>query len=71
MKNTFISLDIIFVREDGSIDSIQKYAEPFSTKSLPSKEPAKYVVEVNAGFCDQHNINEEGIVIFTLDQMPS
>jgi len=56
MKNTFISLDIIYINADKEIVSIQKYTQPKSTYSLPSEKPAQYVLEVNAGFCDKYNI---------------
>ena len=56
MKNTFISLDIIFVDEFNQIVSIQRNTTPLSTRSLPSTGPAQYVIEVVAGFCDQRGI---------------
>lgn len=56
MKNTYISLDIIYVDENKEIVSIQKYATPLSEESLPSFKKAMYVVEVNAGFCDKYHI---------------
>lgn len=56
MKNTFIPLDIIYINAQYRIVSIQKDAQPLSETSLPSFEPALYVVEVNAGFCDRHNV---------------
>jgi uncharacterized protein len=56
MKNTYISLDIIYVGADKKIVSIQKSAVPMSETSLPSEKAAMYVVEVNAGFCDKYNI---------------
>ncbi|NVN93703.1 MAG: DUF192 domain-containing protein [Bacteroidetes bacterium] len=58
MKNTFISLDIIYVGADKKIVSIQKSAIPLSEESLPSYKDAQYVVEVNAGFTDKYNIKE-------------
>ncbi|MFO7614988.1 MAG: DUF192 domain-containing protein [Bacteroidales bacterium] len=57
MKNTFISLDIIFIHSSGEIVSIQKYTQPGSSYSVPSEKPAKYVLEVNAGFSDKYGIN--------------
>jgi uncharacterized membrane protein (UPF0127 family) len=57
MKNTFISLDIIYINANKEIVSIQKYTQPKSTYSLPSEKPAKYVLEVNAGFTDKYEIN--------------
>jgi hypothetical protein len=64
MKNTIISLDIIYVGAQKQIVSIQKYAEPYSERPLPSYKPAQYVVEVNAGFCDRHRIGEGDFVRF-------
>ena len=55
MKNTIISLDLIYVSAKKEIVSIQKYAEPYSERPLPSYKPAMYVVEVNAGFCDRYH----------------
>ncbi len=58
MKNTHISLDILYVDEAYEIVTIHKYAKPFSEESIPSIKPAKFVVEVVAGFCDRHHIKE-------------
>jgi uncharacterized membrane protein (UPF0127 family) len=58
MKNTYIPLDIIFVNGDKRIVKIHKYAAPHSIDSYPSEKDAQYVVEVNGGFTDQHNIQE-------------
>ena len=49
MKNTLIPLDIIYIDKDKFIVSIQKNAIPLDEKSLPSKVPAQYVLEINAG----------------------
>jgi uncharacterized protein len=56
MKNTFISLDIIYINADKEIVSIQKYTQPQTTNALPSEKPAKYVLEVNAGFSDENDV---------------
>ena len=56
MKNTFISLDIIYIDSDKEIVSIQKYTQPKTTFSIPSEKPAKYVLEVNAGFTDKFEV---------------
>ena len=57
MKNTFISLDIIFINSNKEIVSIQKYTQPKTTFAVPSDKPAKYVLEVNAGFSDEHGLS--------------
>jgi uncharacterized membrane protein (UPF0127 family) len=56
MKNTYISLDIIYLDEQKEIVSVQKYTTPLSEESLPSFKKAQYVLEVNAGFCDKYHI---------------
>lgn len=56
MKNTYISLDIMYINADKEIVSIQKYTLPQNTSSIPSEKPAMYVLEVNAGFADKYNI---------------
>ncbi len=56
MKNTSISLDIIYADRDKKIISIHKNTRPFSEGSIPSNGNAQYVVEVNAGFTDHYGI---------------
>lgn len=58
MHNTHISLDIIYLDIDSNIVSVQKYTEPYSDASLPSNKPAKFVVEVIAGFYDKYGLKE-------------
>ena len=64
MKNTYISLDILFINEKYEIVIIYKNAVPLSTSPMLSYEDAMYVVEVTAGFCDTYNIKEGDIVSF-------
>lgn len=49
MKNTYISLDLVFARADGSVSSVIQDAQPLSLKSLGSTEAVNYVLELNAG----------------------
>ena len=55
MKNTYIPLDIIFISDKFRIMDQYMGAEPRSTKTIVSRRPAKYVLEVNAGFCRAYN----------------
>lgn len=57
MKNTSISLDILYINSSLEIVSIVKSATPFSEEFIPSTFPAKYVLEVNAGFTTKNNID--------------
>ena len=56
MKNTRISLDIIYLDSERKIVDIVEDTKPFSLEQLPSKAPAQFVVEVNAGFTVKHGI---------------
>jgi len=49
MKNTYISLDMIFIRRDGRILRIAENTEPLSTRPIPSGGPVLAVLEVIAG----------------------
>ncbi|MDC0737423.1 DUF192 domain-containing protein [Cognatishimia sp. SS12] len=49
MKNTLIPLDIIFLDQNGIVVNIHHSARPFDETPLPSRAPARYVLEVNGG----------------------
>jgi uncharacterized protein len=49
MKNTYISLDMLFVRSDGTIAAIAENTEPMSTQTISVDEPVLGVVELAAG----------------------
>lgn len=49
MKNTYVSLDMIFIREDGVIARIAQNTTPLSERVIPSGAPVRFVLEVNAG----------------------
>jgi uncharacterized membrane protein (UPF0127 family) len=61
MRNTNISLDIIFADSTGKIVKIHKNAAPFSESKFYSGKPVKYAVEVNAGYTDKYHISEGDI----------
>lgn len=64
MKNTIMSLDIMFVNAAYEIVKIHKNTVPFSESSIPSGKPATYVVEVAAGFADRYGIAEGDLISF-------
>ncbi len=49
MQNTYVSLDMIFIRDDGTIANIAENTEPLSEASIYSAGPVKGVLEVVAG----------------------
>jgi len=66
MKNTYVALDIIYIKSDKTIVSMQKNAQPLSETSLPSSEDAQYVLEVPGGYCDTQGIGIGDKVDFTI-----
>jgi uncharacterized protein len=49
MKNTYLSLDMLFIRPDGTIARIAADTEPLSTRTISSGEPVNGVLELPAG----------------------
>jgi uncharacterized protein len=49
MRNTLISLDMIFIAGDGHIAHIVENAKPLSDNMIPSRAPVRAVLEVIAG----------------------
>ncbi|MFT4758058.1 MAG: uncharacterized membrane protein (UPF0127 family) [Paraglaciecola sp.] len=68
MKNTYISLDIIYVGADSTIVDIYKDAKPLSMKSMPSRGLAKYVVEVNGGWTTTNGVAKGDKIAFELNK---
>lgn len=65
MKNTFIPLDIVFARRDGTVSSVIHDAEPLSLRSLASVEPVRFVLELNAGVSRRYNISAGSTLIWS------
>jgi len=49
MKNTYISLDMLFITADGTIVNIAERTEPLSLAYIRSHGPVKSVLEIQAG----------------------
>ena len=64
MKNTYIPLDIIFVRADNRISSIDHNAAPLTLNSRSSTEAVKYVIELNGGVAKKYNIGTGSRIIW-------
>ena len=56
MRNTLISLDIVFARSGGDISFIHRNAETQSDRSISPNEPSQYVLELNAGVTERLGI---------------
>ena len=49
MKNTYIPLDMVFVRADGTIAEVVQGTVPHSLDTIRSREPVAAVLEIAAG----------------------
>ena len=56
MHNTYIPLDMFFIRSDGTITHIAENATPMSDAPIPSNGPVRAVLEVIGGTADKLGI---------------
>jgi hypothetical protein len=63
MKDTYISLDLIYLDKNKKIVEINQNNKPMNEDTIKVKEKAKFVLEVNAGFVKKHNIKIGDILI--------
>ena len=71
MKNTYIPLDIIFVRPDSTVSSIDRNATPLTENSRSSAEPVKYIIELNGGVAEKYNIGTKSRIIWDVEESVS
>ena len=64
MKNTVIPLDIIFIRSDGTIESIAENTIPYSTASVAAGEPVAAVLELRGGLTAELGISAGDKVVW-------
>jgi uncharacterized membrane protein (UPF0127 family) len=71
MKNTLIPLDMIFISKNKEVVSIQHDAQPCEKDpctTYPSTKPFKYVVEVNAGWAKENEIEVGDKLVLTTSE---
>ncbi|TRD12684.1 DUF192 domain-containing protein [Erythrobacter insulae] len=71
MRNTPISLDIIFIGTDDRITNIAERTEPYSLDSLPSDGLASAVFEIRGGLSEELGIEPGDAVEYTLPENPA
>ena len=49
MRNTYIPLDMVFIADDGRIESIAERTVPLSLETISSDGPVRGVLELNGG----------------------
>lgn len=56
MKNTLIPLDMLFIKDDGRVESFRKRTVPHSEQPIPSEGPVRAVLELVGGSVDRLGI---------------
>ena len=63
MRNTYLSLDMIFIRGDGVVHRIEEGTEPLSERVISSKGPVTTVLELAAGESKRLGLKAGDLVI--------
>jgi uncharacterized membrane protein (UPF0127 family) len=56
MKNTYVSLDVIFLDRQFRVVGFVENTRPLDLTLVGVNRPSKYVIEINAGFVKQSNM---------------
>ncbi len=64
MRNTYLSLDMVFVTSEGVVDSFVENAEPRTDSPRRSDGPARFVIELNAGEVARMGLESGSTVVF-------
>lgn len=68
MKNTHIPLDMVFARADGSVINVIADTVPQTLHSNRSTQPARYVLELNAGTARRLGIGTRSRLLWMPDE---
>jgi len=63
MKNTYMSLDMLFVRQDGTIIALAENTVPKSLDTISVQEPVRGVIELAAGTVKRFGIHKNDHVV--------
>ena len=69
MKNTPVSLDMLFFDQTGRLVYLHPSAVPYSLQTISSLQPVKYVAEIRGGYAQRHAI-EAGAYLNIITDMP-
>lgn len=56
MRNTCISLDMLFLDDDGTVVGILENVPTLNEEQRTVRKPSRYVLEVNGGWCKAHGV---------------
>lgn len=64
MKNTKISLDLLFIDHERKVATIAENAQPMDEAGISSRVPIQYVLEVNAGMVTKWGVKAGDSISF-------
>ncbi len=70
MKNTYMSLDMLFVAQDGTIVAMAQNTVPKSLDTISVQQPVRGVVELAAGTVKRLNIHKNDRVVSHIFETP-
>lgn len=68
MRDTYVSLDMVFLAEGGLVHRVEYGTEPLSLRSVPSRGPVIAVLEFVTGTAERINLQEGDTVVHPLLQ---
>ncbi len=71
MKNTYVALDMVFVRQDGTIAAIAENTVPKSLDTIGVQEPVRGVIELAAGTAKRIGLAKGDHVMSSIFTEPS
>jgi uncharacterized protein len=66
MKNTYVSLDMVFIKPDGRVHRIEYGATPHSEDTIEAGAACAAVLELPAGAANRYGLKPGDLVIHTL-----
>ena len=63
MRNTPMSLDILFINRNGEVINMEENTTPYSTKALSSGGTIRWVLEINGGLAKKMGIKTGDLVL--------
>jgi len=67
MKNTYLSLDMVFIAKNGEVVSILRNVPPLTLNPRKSTGPAKFILELGAGSAEKLGVIEGSRVVLVED----
>ena len=71
MKNTYVALDMVFVRQDGTIAAIAQNTVPKSLDTIGVQEPVRGVIELAAGTAKRIGLAKGDRVMSSIFNLPA